>query len=242
MPLHTSPSVISPVASFQPPLHRQQQGIAIALVLLSLLGVWLFQQRFDINLWSPAGLQTMIDRAGLWGPVVYVGALALSVVISQIPGVPLAIAAGAIWGPLMAGVYSVVGGFLGALIAYALGRTLGRSAIKAVTGKVIYFSKARGEGYIGWLIFVTRLLPVFSFDLISYGAGMTGLSPAIYANATFFGMVPSTFLLTYLGSSFHISLPIAIALGLLFLIVLVGLPWAIRRHNWLGLKDVVCIE
>ena len=85
-------------------------------------------------------------------------------------------------------------------MAYFLGRTLGRSAIKALTGKVIYFSKQRGEVYLGWFIFITRLLPVLSFDLISYAAGMASLSLPIYASDTLLGMIPSTLLLTYIGN------------------------------------------
>ncbi|NET35032.1 MAG: TVP38/TMEM64 family protein [Cyanothece sp. SIO1E1] len=216
--------------------------MALTGLSLSLFCFWWMQQHADINLLTPEGLQRVIHNSGLMGPLIYIGVLALSVVICQIPGVPLAIAAGTIWGPLTAGIYSVIGGFLGALIAYLLGQTLGRSTLKALTGKVVYFSKDQGETYIGWLIFITRLLPVLSFDLISYGAGMTGLSLPIYASATLLGMVPSTFLLTYVGSAFTIGAGLGIAFAMVFLVVLVGLPWAIQRYNWLGLKEAVCIE
>ena len=146
------------------------------------------------------------------------------------------------FGAVVAGIYSVIGGFLGGLIAYYLGRTLGRSTIKALTGKIIVFSKRKGEIYLGWLIFVTRLLPVLSFDLISYGAGMTGLSLPIYATATLLGMIPSTFLLTYLGDAIVVDFPQGIVLSIMFLILLVGLPWGIRRYNWFGLRDTVRME
>lgn len=39
------------------------------------------------------------------------------------------------------------------LIVYFIRRIFGRSAIKAWTGKAIYFSKRRGEAYLGWLVF-----------------------------------------------------------------------------------------
>ncbi|MGI8936178.1 MAG: VTT domain-containing protein [Phormidesmis sp.] len=92
------------------------------------------------------------------------------------------------------------------------------------------------------LIFVTRLLPVLSFDLISYGAGLTGLSLPIYASSTLLGMIPSTLLLTYLGEAFTLGAWPAVTLSLLFVALLVLLPWGIRRYNWLGLRDIVCIE
>jgi uncharacterized membrane protein YdjX (TVP38/TMEM64 family) len=221
---------------------NRQNGVALVVLLVSLAGYQWLTTQSHVNLLTPDGLMQSVRELGTTGILVYISTIALSVVVSPMPSAPLAMAAGAIWGTVPAGIYSVIGGFLGGLVAYFIGRTLGRSAVRALTGKSIYFSKARGEVYLGWLIFVTRLLPVLSFDLISYGAGMTGLSLSIYAIATLFGMIPSTFFLTYMGSAFTIGLPLGIALTVIFLGLLVGLPWGIRRYNWFGLQDIVRIE
>lgn len=211
-------------------------------MLLSLLVyVWIATQ-VEVNLLTPEGLQQVITDAGIWGVLAYIAVIALAVVMSPIPGAPLTIAAGAVWGAVPAGIYSVIGGFTGSLIAYFIGRTLGRSAVKALTGKIVYFSKDKGEWLLGGLIFVTRLLPVLSFDLISYASGLTGLSVPIYASSTLLGMIPSTLLLTYLGDAFTIGARSAIALSAVFILLLVLLPWGIRRYNWLGLRDIVRIE
>lgn len=111
---------------------------------------------------NPAHLMSTLEHAGLWGPAVYIAVIAVSVVISQIPGAPLAIAAGAFWHPVLAAFYTVIGGFSGALIAYGLGHRMGQPLIKALTGKTLNLSTERGETYLGWVIFATRLLPVFS--------------------------------------------------------------------------------
>ncbi len=162
--------------------------------------------------------------------------------MSPIPGVPLTVAAGAVWGTFLPGIYSVIGGFLGGLIAYFIGRSLGRTAVYALTGKVIYFTKDRGEIYLGWLILIARLLPVLSFDLISYGAGITGLSLTIYATATLMGMIPSTFFLTYMGASFQVGKILGVVLLIIFVFLLVGLPWGVKRYNWFGLQDIIRVE
>lgn len=213
-------------------------GLPIGLVLM-LIGL---QQNLDINLFTPEGFQTAAAKFGAWGPALYIGLLAISVVISQIPGAPLAIAAGAVWGPLNAGIYTVLGGFLGALIAYSLGKTFGQSLLKLLTGKTIQFSKERGETYLGGLIFLMRLVPVFSFDLISYGAGITGLSLPVYASATLLGMVPSTFLLTYLGGAFHLGTTGIVAIVSLLIAGVIILPWGIKRHHWFDLQDVIQVS
>ena len=193
----------------------------------------------SLQLISSEHLTTTIEQAGIWGPLAYIAIIMVSVVISQIPGAPLAIAAGALWHPLLAGLYTVIGGFSGALIAYSLGNRMGQPLIKALTGKTLSFSTEQGEVYLGWIIFTTRLLPIFSFDLVSYGAGLAGLSLPIYASATFFGMVPSTLLLTYLGSSFQLSGWAIAAVAITFFALFVGLPALMHRYNWLNVQSFV---
>lgn len=222
-------------------LWNWQNGIALIVFIGCLLLCWWLQNP-DFNLFTPTGLKQAVNDLGFLGPLIYIIILALSVVVSPIPGAPIAVAAGALWGGLLAGIYSIIGGFLGGLIAYFLGRTLGRSAIKALTGKVIYFSKQRGEVYLGWCIFITRLLPVLSFDLISYAAGISGLSLPIYATATLLGMIPSTLLLTYMGNAFTVGLPLGIVLSVIFIVILIGLSETIRRSNWLNIQEIVRIE
>lgn len=223
-------------------LWQRQNLIALGVLGLSLLVyIWVSRQA-DTNPLTPEGLRQLIDGTGIWGILAYIAIIALAVVISPIPGAPLTVAAGAVWGAIPAAIYSVAGGFLGGLIAYFVGRSLGRSAVKALTGKAVYFSKDRGEWLLGGVIFVTRLLPVLSFDLVSYGAGLTNLSLPIYASSTFFGMLPSTLLLTYVGQSFTIGLPLGIILSVVFVILLILLPWGIRRYDWFRLKDIIHIE
>lgn len=223
-------------------LAKRQNVIALAVLLLSLLIYGLVSSQAEANLLTPQGLKQAIESTGVWGILAYMGVIALAVVISPIPGAPLTMAAGAVWGAIPAGIYSVIGGFLGGLVAYYIGLTLGRSVVRALTGKVVYFSKDRGEKLLGVIIFVTRLLPVMSFDLTSYAAGLTGLSFHIYTFATLLGMIPSTLLLTYLGETFTLDPPLGIALAGVFVVLLVGLPWGIRRYNWLNLRDIIRIE
>ncbi len=196
----------------------------------------------NLEIFNPVSLQQVISQSGAAGPILYIAVLAISVVVSQIPGVPLALAAGAIWGPLLAGIYSVLGAFLGGIIAYAIGHSFGRIAVKALTGKSISFSSDRGEAYIGGLIFLTRLLPIFSFDLISYAAGISGLSWPIYASTTLFGMIPSTFLLTYMGSALTVGPALGAGMAVLFTLAFVGIPWLMHRNNWLNVRELVCVE
>jgi len=214
-----------------------------ALLLVGSVAAFLWlRSNPEINVFTREGLETLVKALGWRGPLFYTIIIALAVVISQIPGVPLAIAAGALWGPVPAGIYSVIGAFIGGMVAYFLARTLGRSAMKALTGKVVIFSSERGERYLGLIIFITRLLPVLSFDIISYAAGLSGLSAPIYALATLLGVIPSTFLLTFLGSVLTVSLPVALSLSAVAAVTLVALPILIQRYNWFNLRGSIKLE
>jgi uncharacterized membrane protein YdjX (TVP38/TMEM64 family) len=221
-----------------------QNALALALFSLCLVIGWRFLPTHSLD---PTQILQSIQDLGFIGKLAFAGILVLAVVISPIPGTPLTVAAGAVWSPWEAGLYGSIGVFAGSLVAYFLGRTLGRSLIQALSGKNIHLSKHRGEPYIGWLLFLSHLLPVVPFDLMSYGAGMIRLSFPLYAIATLLGTIPGTFLLAYLGASFTLTpggggavLGSAIV-GLCAILVIV-IPWGIKRHNWLGIREVIRIE
>jgi uncharacterized membrane protein YdjX (TVP38/TMEM64 family) len=216
--------------------------IALLFLLACLLGCWWLLTALEINLLTPEGLAQAAQEMGVFAILIYIFSVIIAIVISPIPGTPLTIAAGAIWGPIPATIYATIGSFTGGLIAYFIGRTLGRSAVKALTGKIIYFSKHRGEVYLGLIMFLARLLPVLPFDFMSYGAGLAKLSLPIYASASLLGAFPCNFFLTHLGAAFTLNRTILGIMASLFLILFVGLPWGIQRYNWLGMKDVIRLE
>jgi uncharacterized membrane protein YdjX (TVP38/TMEM64 family) len=223
-------------------LLRPQNGLALIGLGLCVWASWWLMTRFQVNQLTPAHVLSSIYTLGWPGVLVFIGLSALAIVVSPIPGTPLTIAAGAIWGPVPAGVYAAIGIFTGSMVAYGIGRTLGRSTVKALTGKSIHLSKHRGEVYLGWLMFVSHLFPVLPFDLLSYGAGITRLSLPVYATTTLLGTIPGTFLLTYAGSTLNLSMTSAIAVAVVLVVLLVVLPWGVQRHNWFGLRDVVTLE
>jgi uncharacterized membrane protein YdjX (TVP38/TMEM64 family) len=56
-------------------------------------------------------------------------------------------------------------------------------------------------------VFFSRLFPVVSFDIISYGAGLTKMSLGNFSVATFLGMLPLTFIYNTFGSVLFPPIP-----------------------------------
>lgn len=219
-----------------------QNGIALAVLLACIGTAWWLLARSQIDFSDPQRLIDSIQSLGSLGILLYIGFLIVAIVVGPIPSTPVTIAAGVVWGPFTAGVYGVVGIYLGSLAAYFIGRTLGRSVVRALLGKVIYLSNHRGEKYLGWLVFVTHLLPFMPYDLISYGAGISGMSFPLYAVACLLGVIPCIFFLTTVGSAFTGGLVLGLALVVLFVLMLTVLPWGVKRYNWLGLRDMIRLE
>jgi uncharacterized membrane protein YdjX (TVP38/TMEM64 family) len=92
-------------------------------------------------------------------------------------------------------------------------------------------------------IFLTRLIPLFSFALISYGAGVTAIHAWRFAAATFVGMLPMTFVFAGLGNTFKLHPALTVVAALVILGFMVWLPWSISRHpdsrlaHWLKLHQ-----
>jgi len=64
-----------------------------------------------------------ISSYGMVAPVIYIIIMAIAIIISPIPSLPLDVVAGIIWGPLLATVYSVIGGLIGAMISFYIARS-----------------------------------------------------------------------------------------------------------------------
>jgi uncharacterized membrane protein YdjX (TVP38/TMEM64 family) len=77
---------------------------------------------------------------------------------------------------------------------------------------------------------LTRLIPLFSFALISYAAGVTAISFWRYALATTLGMLPMTFVFAGLGHSFELSPLLTVVAAVVILVVMSTLPLYLSRR------------
>jgi uncharacterized membrane protein YdjX (TVP38/TMEM64 family) len=186
---------------------------------------------------DPNRLIPFLQSLGVLGPVAYMLMMAVAVVISPIPSLPLDAAAGAVYGPLLGTVYSVAGAEVGALISFFIARALGREAIVRLLKRDIAFCDLCADRQLVYVIFISRLLPVFSFDLISYGAGLTRISTKKFALATVLGMIPPTFVINYFGSGIFSGARLALLLGGIMVLLFFLVPVWIKRRNPWGMYD-----
>lgn len=140
-----------------------------------------------------------VDSLGVWGPIVFVAGYALAVV-AFVPGSVLTLAAGAIFGLVEGVIYVIVAATIGACAAFLVSRYVARSAIEQRMADNARFTAIdRAVGQEGRkIVFLLRLSPVFPFNLLNYGLGLTKVGFADYAVACL-GMLPGTVLYVYYG-------------------------------------------
>jgi len=174
----------------------------MAVLGLAVLGLWWFAPSIlgdAARLMDRDSLEALVARAGLWGPFVIIGLMAVAVVASPIPSAPIALAAGAAYGHIWGTVQVVLGAELGALIAFGLARVLGRDALKKVFGARVDAGLLGSQNALTWTVFASRLMPFVSFDIISYAAGLSRLHAWRFGLATLAGIIPASFLLAHVG-------------------------------------------
>jgi len=81
------------------------------------------------------------------------------------------------------------------------------------------------------LVFVSRLMPFLSFDVISYAAGLTSLMFWRFVVATLFGIAPASFFLAHVGSEMASTELNRIAIALLLLTGITGLSFLINFYR-----------
>jgi len=174
----------------------------LAILGIALLCIWQFAPSvFSAarGLMDAERLDMLVTRAGLWGPVVIVTLMTVAVVASPIPSAPIAMAAGAAYGHVWGTVQIVIGAELGAVIAFGLARVLGHDVLRRVFGGKVDAGLLGSQTTLTVTVFVSRLMPFVSFDMISYAAGLSRLHAWRFALATLAGIIPASFLIAHFG-------------------------------------------
>lgn len=144
-------------------------------------------------------LRSIVGSAGSWAPAVFVLLLAVQAVLAPLPAPAVATAGGYLFGTLEGFVLTWTGALLGGVLCFALSRALGRGFVERSTRLKWFDEYVREHGAVA--IFILRLIPLVSFDAISYVAGLTGISFSKFLIATALGMAPGTFVFVYLGGA-----------------------------------------
>ncbi len=179
-------------------------GIAWAagLALLLGVGVWWFWP-MGLGLGGEETIEQMVAQIRSWGPWAALGSIVIMIAHSFLPfpSELIALANGMVFGPFWGSAITWLGAMLGALGTFGLVRLLGRPFVHGMLsdrqlGYLAQWSSRRG----GMALLIARLIPVIAFNLLNYGAALTGISWWTFIWATAIGILPLTILLNVFGA------------------------------------------
>lgn len=165
--------------------------IALVLVLNARFG-------WSRLLTDPAGLPALRDALEehfFLALLLYMALTAVGCVLLALPGVTFAIAAGVLFGPVWGTLACALAATLGACAAFLAGRYFLKDAVKPMLERspllrrLLFEGAGRSDLY---LLMVTRLVPLFPYNLQNFAYGVTDIRFSRYALYSALFMLPGT--------------------------------------------------
>lgn len=148
------------------------------------------------------GMKEYLAGFGFWGPVVSMSLMVLQGLAAPLPAFVITFANAWIWGWAWGALISWSGAMIAAVLCFFLAKWFGRPLVERMVGKKgLGISDRFFARYGKWAVLIARLIPVVSFDLISYAAGLTNITFWQFFWATGLGQLPATIVYSFLGEN-----------------------------------------
>ncbi|MFW6286615.1 MAG: TVP38/TMEM64 family protein [Candidatus Sumerlaeota bacterium] len=224
------------------PPSKRGTWLPIIAAVVVIAGLLVASRFFPIREWLRIFLE-WVEELGAWG----YGAFGLAYILACvffIPGTILTLGAGFLFGTIRGTILVSISSVAGATVAFLLGRYLLRGSIqKKIAGRKKFEAIDRAVGRRGLkIVLLTRLVPLFPFNLQNYAYGLTDVRVRDYVLGSWVGMLPATIVYVYFGSTMQSlaevfagkqeSSPLKIALlvaGLVALLLLIAYMTGIAR-------------
>ncbi len=172
-------------------------GLGAVAVLAWRLGVWDLLRLEDV-----ARFKAWIDGYGPWGPAVFIVGYAAAELVF-VPALPLTVLGGVAFGPVRGTAYVSLGATLGAAAAFLAARYAMRGLVErwvARSPRLRELDAAVAEH--GWrMLMITRLVPLFPFNLQNFAYGLTRLRFRTFVLLSWLCMLPGTAAYTLTGGA-----------------------------------------
>ncbi len=201
-------------------------GIVIAVLILNYVFGWseYLADKNNLNF-----LKDMVEDNLILASVVYTVLTIVGCVVLALPGITFAIVAGLIFGPVLGTILCSVATTLGAMLAFVAGRFFLKDTVKPMAMKNKYLKKwlfdESGQNEL-FILMITRLVPVFPYNLQNFAYGVTDIKFSTYSIASLLFMLPGTAMYTVgaagIADRENRSLYIGIAILLAIIVMCVG--------------------
>lgn len=177
-----------------------------ALFILVVAGLTAFLLPYVQKLSDPQVQQVVeewVRQAGVWGWLAMLGAQMLQVVIAFIPGEPVELIAGALYGSAGGLGLCLVGCILASSLIFLLSKRLGKSILDTLFGKdkVKDWKWLYDSQRLDLVVFLLFLIPGTPKDMLTYVVGVTEMRLGKFLLLSTFARIPSVLSSTMIGAS-----------------------------------------
>ncbi len=166
--------------------------LLLAVLVAGIALVINYREQLDI-----AVIQNWIEEAGNAAPLLFMAVYIVGTVFF-FPGAILTLLGGALFGPVLGTLYNLTAATIGAMLSFLVARYLASDWVEKKTGGRLK-QLMNGVENEGWrFVAFTRLVPLFPFNLLNYGLGLTKIKFSHYSLATYIFMLPGATAYTYL--------------------------------------------
>jgi uncharacterized membrane protein YdjX (TVP38/TMEM64 family) len=189
------------------PISLRQLSISTSLMvlgfLLSAMPAWADGSAISLGFNPQILLKNAlewVESLGAIGAIAFMG-IYIVATVAFLPGSILTLGAGVVFGVGLGAVYVFISATIGATAAFLVGRYVARDWVTSkIAGNDQFSAIDRAVGQAGLkIVLLTRLSPVFPFNLLNYAFGLTGVSIKDYIIGSL-GMIPGTLMYVYIGS------------------------------------------
>ncbi len=190
---------------------KQKRALKFGIILIVIaLLVWLsFRYLLPLShlLATEEGRLALSDRIlqyGIFAPMIYIGLMAMQIVIAFIPGGPMEIIAGMLFGVVRGSLYSLIGAFLGTLLVLLLVRCFGKKIVSFFVSdeKMQSFQILHHEKRLEALVFLLYLLPGIPKDILTYVVPLTRIRAGHFLMIATLARTPALVASVMVGDSF----------------------------------------
>ena len=147
-------------------------------------------------------IKEKVDGFGVIAPWVYI-ALYIMATVFLIPALAMTLLAGVAFGPFLGVVYVSIGSVIGASVAFLIARYAARDMVEHWVARNEQLQKIdAGVERHGWrMVMITRLVPLFPFNLQNYAYGLTRIRFFTYFFVSWLCMLPGTIAYVQVGGA-----------------------------------------
>ena len=150
-----------------------------------------------------AEFKAYIDSIGILGWFVTLGIQLLQIFIAFIPGEPIELMLGFIWGPWIGLITCLLGIFIGTVIIFLLVKKLGRPFVQKVVGDkdLSTYKFLSDPRNLDMTVFILFFIPGTPKDALTYIVPLAPIKPVRYLVIATLARIPSVITSTLLGDS-----------------------------------------